>query len=102
VIADGDLRVVSLDRDSFVRLLGPIDHILKRNQTNYEQVERNIYDEQMDVSSAARRDLRCSANQALSSRCVRPTCYRPVRRGPGNNSPCVVVARPCHQSRSPP
>lgn len=50
MIAWGDLRVVSLDRDSFVRLLGPIDHILKRNQQNYQQVERKIYDEQMDVS----------------------------------------------------
>lgn len=35
VIAKTDLTVVSLDRHSFKRLLGPIEEILKRNISNY-------------------------------------------------------------------
>jgi cAMP-dependent protein kinase regulator len=33
----GDLKVVSIDRDSFKRLLGPLDEILKRNFSRYEK-----------------------------------------------------------------
>jgi len=35
IIAKTDLRLVSLDRNSFKRLLGPIEEILKRNFDNY-------------------------------------------------------------------
>lgn len=35
VIAKTKLKVVSLDRDSFNRLLGPLDDILKRNMNSY-------------------------------------------------------------------
>ena len=35
VIATSDLRVISLDRNSFKRLLGPIEDILKRNSDTY-------------------------------------------------------------------
>lgn len=35
VIAKTKLKVVSLDRDSFKRLLGPLDDILKRNMDSY-------------------------------------------------------------------
>lgn len=35
VIATSDLRVISLDRNSFKRLLGPIEDILKRNSDSY-------------------------------------------------------------------
>lgn len=37
VIADGPLDVVSIDRHSFKRLLGPLDEILKRNTSKYEK-----------------------------------------------------------------
>ena len=43
--------MVSLDRASFVRLLGPVDHILKRNLDNYEAIEKKIYDEKIAVKS---------------------------------------------------
>ena len=35
VIAKTKLKVVSLDRNSFKRLLGPLDEILKRNMDAY-------------------------------------------------------------------
>lgn len=35
VIATSRLKVVSLDRNSFKRLLGPLDDILKRNMDAY-------------------------------------------------------------------
>ena len=35
VIAKTKLKVVSLDRNSFKRLLGPLDDILKRNMDSY-------------------------------------------------------------------
>lgn len=35
VIAKTKLKVVSLDRNSFKRLLGPLDEILKRNMDSY-------------------------------------------------------------------
>jgi cAMP-dependent protein kinase regulator len=37
IIAQTDLVVASLDRGSFKRLLGPLEDILKRNQTVYEK-----------------------------------------------------------------
>lgn len=37
VIAESDLKVITLDRKSFKRLLGPLDDILKRNLSNYQQ-----------------------------------------------------------------
>jgi cAMP-dependent protein kinase regulator len=35
VIAKTKLKVVSLERNSFKRLLGPLDDILKRNMDSY-------------------------------------------------------------------
>ena len=35
IIAKTKLRVVSLDRNSFKRLLGPLDEMLKRNMDAY-------------------------------------------------------------------
>jgi hypothetical protein len=35
VIAKTKLKVVSLDRSSFKRLLGPLDEIMKRNMNSY-------------------------------------------------------------------
>lgn len=35
IIATSDLKVISLDRNSFKRLLGPIEDILKRNSDTY-------------------------------------------------------------------
>lgn len=32
-----NVRVVSLDRDSFKRLIGPLDEILKRNMAKYQK-----------------------------------------------------------------
>ncbi len=37
VVAKTDLQVVSMDRHSFKRLLGPIEEILKRNMEIYNQ-----------------------------------------------------------------
>jgi len=37
IIAKSDCSVVYLDRDSFKRLLGPIEDILKRNFAKYEK-----------------------------------------------------------------
>jgi len=37
IIAKTDLRLVSLDRNSFKRLLGPIEEILKRNFDHYSK-----------------------------------------------------------------
>ena len=36
VIAKSNLKVVSLDRNSFKRLLGPLDDILRRNMAAYK------------------------------------------------------------------
>ena len=36
VIAETDVRVATIDRDSFMRLLGPLDTILQRNMREYE------------------------------------------------------------------
>ena len=33
----GELKVVSIDRDSFKRILGPLEDILKRNYSRYEK-----------------------------------------------------------------
>jgi len=35
VIAKSKVKVVSLDRNTFKRLLGPLDEILKRNMNSY-------------------------------------------------------------------
>ena len=37
VIAETDSKVITLDRKSFKRLLGPLDDILKRNLANYQK-----------------------------------------------------------------
>jgi len=36
VIARAECKVITLDRKSFKRLLGPLDTILKRNISNYQ------------------------------------------------------------------
>lgn len=36
VFARTDLKVAKIGRDSFKRLLGPLDDILKRNMENYQ------------------------------------------------------------------
>jgi len=36
IIAESDISVVSLDRFSFKRLLGPLEELLKRNFAKYE------------------------------------------------------------------
>ena len=36
IIAREDCKVITLDRKSFKRLLGPLDQILKRNISNYQ------------------------------------------------------------------
>jgi len=38
VIAKTDCNVVSMDRHSFKRLMGPLEEILKRNMDSYEAV----------------------------------------------------------------
>jgi cAMP-dependent protein kinase regulator len=35
IVATSNLKVISLDRDSFKRLFGPIEEILKRNSDKY-------------------------------------------------------------------
>lgn len=35
IIATSDVKVISLDRNSFKRLLGPLEDILKRNSDTY-------------------------------------------------------------------
>ena len=40
VVAKTQLKVASIDRDSFKRLLGPLDQILKRNMETYTQFIR--------------------------------------------------------------
>ena len=42
VIATTSLKVLSLDRHSFKRLLGPIEEILKRNAAKYEEVVKKL------------------------------------------------------------
>jgi len=37
IIAQGDVAVVSLDRSSFKRLLGPLEEILSRNEEEYKK-----------------------------------------------------------------
>lgn len=37
VIADGDLHVLTWDRKSFTRVMGPLDDILQRNMTHYQK-----------------------------------------------------------------
>lgn len=51
VIAVGNLTTVTLDRGAFTRLLGPIDHILKRNTDNYNAIEQKIYNEKLQAVS---------------------------------------------------
>jgi cAMP-dependent protein kinase regulator len=35
IFAKSELKLASIDRDSFKRLLGPLDNILKRNISSY-------------------------------------------------------------------
>ena len=35
IVATSNLRLISLDRDSFRRLIGPLEEILKRNSDQY-------------------------------------------------------------------
>lgn len=35
IVATSNLKLISLDRDSFKRLLGPLEEILKRNSDSY-------------------------------------------------------------------
>ncbi len=37
IIATSDCICVSLERDTFIRLLGPLDELLKRNMTVYSK-----------------------------------------------------------------
>ena len=37
VIAVSEVKVATIDRDSFIRLLGPLDTILQRNMDQYMQ-----------------------------------------------------------------
>ena len=37
VVAQTDMKVATIDRDSFMRLLGPLDTILQRNMDQYQQ-----------------------------------------------------------------
>jgi hypothetical protein len=41
ITAKGRLKVATLGKKAFVRLLGPIVDILKRNSDNYETITRN-------------------------------------------------------------
>lgn len=41
VVAKTQLKVASIDRDSFKRLLGPLDQILKRNMSAYTKFVQN-------------------------------------------------------------
>jgi len=38
VIAKGDVKVVSMERRAFKRLLGPLEEILRRNMDKYNEV----------------------------------------------------------------
>ena len=42
VIAQTDLKVVSLDRHSFKWLMGPLEDLLKRNMDQYEEVTKKL------------------------------------------------------------
>lgn len=42
VITQTDLKVVSLDRHSFKRLIGPLENLLKRNMDQYEKVTKKL------------------------------------------------------------
>lgn len=41
IIAKGELRLCSIDRNSFKRLLGPLDKVLMRNAKRYEKYFKN-------------------------------------------------------------
>lgn len=51
VIAVGDVKLVSLDRGSFTRLLGPLTAILNRNRDNYAEIEKKITAAKAQASS---------------------------------------------------
>lgn len=40
IVANSPLKLISLDRNSFKRLLGPIEEILKRNSEQYTKYVR--------------------------------------------------------------
>ena len=42
VIARSDLKLISLDRHSFKRMLGPIEGILSRNAEKYEEILKGL------------------------------------------------------------
>jgi len=41
VVAVGDTKCAQLDRDAFIRLLGPCENILRRNMENYNRIMSN-------------------------------------------------------------
>jgi cAMP-dependent protein kinase regulator len=41
VVAKTQLKLASIDRDSFKRLLGPLDQILMRNMADYQYYSEN-------------------------------------------------------------
>ena len=63
VQAKGRLKCATLGKRAFVRLLGPVVEIIKRNSVNYQTIEQQIqqHQQQLVPSSSA------SASPALSS-----------------------------------
>lgn len=44
ICTEDNTTVISLDLDSFVRLLGPVDKILKRNSEEYTKIDKKVSD----------------------------------------------------------
>jgi CRP-like cAMP-binding protein len=42
VVAKGDLKCVTLGKAAFIRLLGPVMDILKRNTANYHAILKEV------------------------------------------------------------
>lgn len=50
VSANGRLKVATLGKKAFVRLLGPVVDIIKRNESNYESIQKRIETQNQGVS----------------------------------------------------
>ncbi|KAI8361266.1 cyclic nucleotide-binding-like protein [Mortierella sp. GBAus27b] len=67
VKAQGRLKCATLGKRAFVRLLGPVVEIIKRNSFNYQTIEQQIQSQLVPVSVSSAAASPASASPALAS-----------------------------------
>ncbi|KAG5456266.1 MAG: cyclic nucleotide-binding-like protein [Olpidium bornovanus] len=66
VTAKGRLKVATLGKKAFVRLLGPVVNIIKRNEANYESIQKRI-EEQHQAAAPSQQQQQQTATTAADA-----------------------------------